>query len=182
MGARTLSGFVPFACFALLDAAFGVSAGLVAGLIASLLLIAWELFRHRRIAMLELGSAIIFGALAFLAPRRQIAWSMWEVRCYVDAGLALVILLGIAARRPFTLQHGRSVVSPAVAASTAFQRRHLVLSGAWAAAFVGLAVVDGYMAMHPATPDRRGILLSIAILLAAGKFTQRSIKQVSQSA
>lgn len=178
MGFKALIGFVPFAAFALLEKLAGMVAGLEAGTLVSLILVVWTAIRQRRIDVLETGSALIFGVLTWLALYRAESWSVWEVRIYVDGGLALVILISVLLRRPFTLQRGPRPGSDAPAASSGSLRDHDVLSGAWALAFAGLAVVDIYMSTHPESPDRRGIVFTLLVLAAAVKFTQWRLKRM----
>ncbi|NKF22022.1 hypothetical protein [Solimonas marina] len=176
MSYAALLGFAPFAVFALIEKWVGIVPGLVAGLLVSLGLATWTALRHRSANMLELGSAVIFGALAALALSVHPAWSVWDVRLYVDAGLALVVILGVLLRRPFTLQHRKTVDPTGITRDPAVLRRHLVLSGVWGLAFAGLALVDLYMTLDPGVRDRRGIILTLAILLAAARVTHASVK------
>lgn len=176
MGFQAVLGFAPFVTFALIEKLVGITPGLAAAFAISLALVAWGAFRHRTADILELGSALLFGGLALLALHGHRAWSIWQVRLYVDAGLALVVFLSVLIRRPFTLHHGRKMVSADVAQQPHFLRRNDILSSVWGFAFVGLAATDFYMTSVPAAPDRRGIILTVAILGAAAKFTQWYVK------
>jgi hypothetical protein len=183
MGFKALLGFAPFAAFILIENLFGTVPGLVAGLAASLALLAWEAVRgHRTINILEAGSAVMFAGLAILAVSEGRTWSVWEVRLYVDLGLALVVFLSVVLRRPFTLQSGRQAVSPDVAATTDFLRHNILLSSAWGLAFLGLAAIDLRMVAYPDTPARRGIILTVVVLAAAAKFTQWYVKRIRRAA
>jgi hypothetical protein len=172
VGLQVLLGFAPFIAFAIIEKLVGITSGLTAAFAISLALVAWEAVRHRTANILELGSALLFGGLALLALRGHRAWSVWEVRLYVDGGLALVVFLSVLLRRPFTLHHARKRVSADAARQPGFLRRNDILSGAWGLAFVGLAATDLYMTSFPGAPDRRGIIMTLAILGAAAKFTQ----------
>lgn len=178
MSYKALLGFAPFAVFALVENLAGIVPGLAAGLVVSLALVAWEMARHRAFNSLEAGSAILFGTLTILASIEARRWSVWEVRLYVDAGLALVVLLGILARRPFTAQHARRIAAPEITRSRDFLRHNMWLSGLWSAAFAALAAVDLVMTTHPGTPARRGILLTLAILATAAKLTQWYVRKI----
>jgi intracellular septation protein A len=182
MGMKALLGFAPFAAFALIEKLVGIVPGLAAGLAMSLALIVWDALRHRPINILEVGSAVIFGGLAIWALCEDQAWSIWQVRLYVDAGLALTVLLSVLAGRPFTAQSGRSLVSPEVARSRDFMRHNILLSGVWGLAFVGLAAIDLIMTTHPDLSDRNGILLTLAVLAAAAKFTIWYAKRIRSAA
>lgn len=177
MGFRALLGFAPFVAFALMEKLIGIEVGLAAGLTISLALLAWEVAGHRGFNILELGSALIFALLTAIAVHRYPTWSVWEVRLYVDGGLALVVFLSVLIRRPFTLQYGRRAVSPDARGGRDVLR-HSIISSVWGSAFAGLGVVDFIMTCDPGAPDRRGIILTLALLAAAARFTQWYVKRI----
>jgi hypothetical protein len=182
MNAGALLGFAPFAAFALIEKLVGILPGLAAGLAVSLALLGWEAARHRAINLLEAGSAAIFAGLLLLSVLAPRDWSVWEVRLYVDGGLALAVFLSVALRRPFTLQQGRRVVAPEIARGRDFLRHNAILSGVWGLAFAGLAAIDLYMVMRgPDVPDRRGILLTLLVLAGAARFTQAYLKRIRRA-
>lgn len=172
MGA--LLGFLPFIVFALGERALGVVPALAGAAVVSVgLLLRDRLRGQREINVLEAGSAVLFGALAVWAWRAGGAdWSVWRVRLWVDGGLALVVLLGMALGRPFTLPYARLRVSAQAAATPLFMRTNQILSGAWALAFAVLAAVDGLMVRRPGTPLAIGTGLTLAALAAAAVFTR----------
>jgi hypothetical protein len=178
MGYKALVGFAPFAAFALIEKLAGIMPGLIAGFAVSLALVLWEGVRHHAFNMLEVGSGVIFGGLVLIALRDHPSWPIWQVRLYVDGGLAIVIFAGIILGYPFTLQHARANAWVDVANSPDFWRHNALLSGVWGAAFVGLASVDFYMITVPGAPDRRGIIATLIILGAAAKFTQSHVKKI----
>jgi hypothetical protein len=53
----------------------------------------------------EIGTAILFGALAVYAIVGGAAWSIVGVRLCVDLGLLIIVLVSMALRRPFTPQY-----------------------------------------------------------------------------
>lgn len=173
MGA--LLAFAPFVGFALVEKPFGVVPGLVAAALISIaLLLRDRLQGQRELNLLEAGSAVMFSVLAGLAfSQGGEAWSLWRVRLWVDGGLLLIVLGGIAAGRPFTLHHARRQVSPALARSARFLRANNVLSGAWALAFAVLVAADALMVLRPGTPVQVAVGLTVGALLAAAGFTRR---------
>jgi hypothetical protein len=176
---RALFGFAPFLAFALVERSIGIVPGLVAGLAISLTMMAWDAYRHGgALDILETGSAVVFGGLAILAMTGPGTWSVWEVRLCVDAALALIVFLGVVLGRPFTLQRGRRAVAPEIAETPEFRKHNAILSSIWGLAFAGLAMVDLYMAADAGAPDRRGIILTLAILAAAAKCTQWYVKRI----
>ena len=109
-----LIGFIPFAVFAVLEHFTGLVTALFVAAAASLAIIARDLLRRKSPKSLEVGSAVIFGGLGLYASRLAPAWSLFEVRLYVDTCLLLLVLASIAAGRPFTLAYARERVAPEV--------------------------------------------------------------------
>ncbi|TPW26225.1 DUF3159 domain-containing protein [Pararhizobium mangrovi] len=149
MGFGVLVGFTPFAAFAVVEKLAGILPGLASGLAVSVVLASRSAIRHRTVDLLEAGSAVMFAGLLLVALGRHAAWSVWEVRFYVDGGLALLVFLSVLVRRPFTMQHGKRIASAAVVQSAGFRRHNGILSAAWGCAFAGLAGVDLMMTANP---------------------------------
>ena len=172
MGA--LLGFLPFIVFALAERSLGVVPGLAgAALVSVALLLRDRLRGQRELNILEAGSALLFGALtAWALLAGTDGWSVWRVRLWVDGGLTLVALLGMALRRPFTLPYARRQVSAQAAASPAFLRTNQIISGVWALAFAVLGAADLLMVLRPQTPLQVGVGLTLAALAAAAWFTR----------
>jgi hypothetical protein len=172
MGA--LLGFAPFVAFALVEKMLGVLPGLAAGALISVALLVFDRLKgQREVNILEAGSAVLFTGLVGLALAiGGDAWSLWQVRLWVDGGLLLIVLASIAVGRPFTLHHARRRVSPEVAGSSRFLRTNKVLSRAWALAFALLVAADLLMVLHPETPVRVAIGMTVAGLAAAAWFTK----------
>jgi hypothetical protein len=172
MGA--LLGFSPFIGFALVEKLLGVVPGLAAGALISIALLVFDRFKgQREVNILEAGSAVMFTVLGGLAfTNGGEAWSLWRVRLWVDGGLLLIVLASIVAGRPFTLHHARRRVSAGVARSARFLRVNNILSGAWALAFAMLVAADLLMVIHPETPVRLAIGMTLAALAAAAWFTK----------
>lgn len=167
-----LLAFAPFIVFALVDRLAGSGAALVAGAIASagLLLRDW-LSPGRSPKILEIGTLILFAGMAIYAYLANPAWSVLGVRLRVDAGLLAIVLVSMALRLPFTLQYARERVAPEVWQSPRFLRTNYVITAAWALAFAVLVLADLLMLYLPAVPMSFGILITVAALVAAFKFT-----------
>jgi hypothetical protein len=174
MGA--LLGFLPFIVFALAEKAMGIVPALAAGaLVSSALLVRARMHGTPEINILEAGSALVFAALTLLAwvwGDASGAWSVWLVRLWVDGGLLISVLLGLALRRPFTLQYARQQVSPEIALKRRFLRTNNILSAAWACAFVVLAGTDLLMVLRPSVSSWIGVVLTVGALAAAACFTR----------
>jgi len=167
-----LLGFAPFIAFAAIERAIGPAEGLLAGaLIAGVLLIRDLMGRRRAPKVLDIGTAILFGALAIYAPVSHAQWSILGVRLCVDAGLLAIVLASMAIRRPFTLQYAREQASPEHRNSPAFIRTNYVITGAWAVAFLALVAADLVMIYLPEVPQHVGIWMTVIALVGAIKFT-----------
>ncbi len=167
-----LLGFAPFIAFAAIERTIGPAEGLLAGaLIAAALLIRDLMARGRTPKVLDIGTTVLFGALAIYAPISHAKWSLLGVRLSVDAGLLLIVLVSMAIRRPFTLQYAREQVSPEHWHSQSFIRTNYVITGAWAVAFLALIAADLVMIYVPEVPQHVGIWMTVIALVGAIKFT-----------
>ena len=148
-----LLAFAPFIAFAVVDRLAGSVEGLCAGFaVSALMLIRDQFSRERSPKILEIGTAILFGALALYTLFGDPAWSIIGVRLVVDAGLLLIVLISIAIRRPFTLQYAREQVSQDLWTSEEFVRTNYVITAVWALAFVALVAADLVLINMPDLP------------------------------
>ena len=169
-----LLAFSPFLAFLAGERLLGLVPALCAGCAVALALVARGRLRGAREAkVLELGTALLFGALAACAAfMTDVAWSVGLVRLVVDAGLMLLVLAGIALRRPFTLDLARARVDAQRAATPEFMRLNQQISAAWACAFGVLALADLVLILQPAWPLAIPIVIGAAGLVAAFEFTR----------
>jgi hypothetical protein len=167
-----LLAFAPFIAFALIDRLVGPVEGLVAGALtsAALLVRDWA-GAGKTPKMLEVGTFILFGGLALYALLVGPTWSIFGVRLCVDAGLLIIVLVTMAIGKPFTLQYAREQVAAEFWTSPQFVRTNYVITGVWALAFAVLVTADLILLYRPDLPPRIGILLTIAALVGAVKFT-----------
>jgi len=164
--------FSPFIAFAVVERLAGVQAGLTAGTIVAVALLVRDLVTPgHRIKLLEIGTTLLFGALAVYAFMNDVRWSIAAVRLRVDAGLMLIVLASIALRKPFTLQYARETVGREHWESPQFVRVNYVISAVWAVTFGILVLADIVMAYVPALPHSTGVIATVAALYAAAKFT-----------
>ena len=170
-----LLAFSPFLAFLLGAHLLGVVPALCAGAAVAVALLARERRRGaREVNVLELGTALLFGALAIAATSmKDVTWSVGLVRLVVDGGLMLLVLGGVALGRPFTLAIARTRVTPELAASPAFQHRNRRVALAWAGAFGVLAIADVVLILQPAWPLAVPVAISAAGLFAAFQVTRR---------
>ncbi|MNQ97922.1 hypothetical protein D3C85_1135930 [compost metagenome] len=178
---KLLVAFAPFLLFAVLEHRVGPHLALVAATAASAVLVIRDRFvRHVTPKTLEVGSLILFGALAFATRFEEFAPSVLSVRLLVDLGLLAIVLGSIVVGRPFTLQYAREHVSAEVAASPAFQNTARRIALAWAAAFAVIVLADLAMMYIPAFTPIIGTAVILAALAAAAWFTARLPKTVKR--
>lgn len=167
-----LLAFAPFIAFAVIDRLVGPTEGLIAGgLVSAGLLIRDWMSAGRSPKILELGTFVLFGVMALYALLASPDWSLMGVRLRVDAGLLLIVLVSMIVRQPFTVQYARESVAKELWDSPEFMRTNYVITAVWALAFMVLVVADLILIYMPEWPPRVGILLTIAALYGAFKFT-----------
>ena len=168
-----LLAFAPFVLFAVVERLAGVTAGLLSGTAASLLLIIRDAISStRKIKVLEVGTVLVFGALAILNLTSGSQWSVVAVRLRVDVGLLLIVLISLAIKMPFTLQYAREQVAPEFWSDPNFVRTNNIITLVWAAAFTLMVAADLLMLYTPSVPLRIGIWTTILAIYGAAKFTQ----------
>lgn len=169
-----LLAFAPFLVFAVIDRLAGSATGLVAGAIVSAVLLARDwIIPGRTPKILEIGTALLFGALAAYALLRGPAWSIAGIKLCVDAGLLLIVLLSMALGRPFTLQYARERVARDVWHRAEFVRTNTVITAIWALAFVVMVMADLVLLLVPELPPSIGVIATILTLAGAVAFTGR---------
>jgi hypothetical protein len=167
-----LLAFSPFIAFAFVERLMGLTEGLATGALISMVLLARDFFSNvRRVKILEIGTFLLFGALALYTFMYGASWSIAEVRLRVDAGLLLIVFASIALRQPFTLQYAREQVAPEVWGSPVFVRTNYVITFIWALAFATMVAADLLMIYVPSVPYSVGIIVTVIALYAAIKFT-----------
>ena len=164
--------FAPFIMFAVCDRIVGPNIGLIAAaLVAAALIIRDLVTPGRHLKLLAIGTFVLFAGLAAYALLGHVQWSLYGVRLWVDAGLLIVVLLTMVIGRPFTLQYARDQVDPALWTSPLFIRTNYVITGAWAVAFLILALADWVLLRGFGIPKVFGIAVIIGVLYAVFKFT-----------
>ena len=179
-----LLAFAPFIVFAVLDRIVGPAGALAAGAAVSAVLIARDLVRPgRSVKILEAGTFVLFAGLALYTVLSGANWSVIGVRLCVDAGLLAVVLVSMAARRPFTLQYAREQVAPQLWNRPEFIQTNYVITGVWALAFFVMVLGELALLYVPGLPPRAGVVAVILALVGAVKFTswypERQRRQVA---
>jgi hypothetical protein len=167
-----LLAFSPFLVFVVLQRLIGVEPGLLGAVSMSLLLLARDVVIRRRMPkVLEIGTVLLFGALALYEGVTGAAWSIAGVRLAVDAGLLLIVLVSMAISQPFTLQYAREGVPQASWHQPEFVRTNVVITAVWAGAFAVMSIIDLTWLIIPTLPPRVVIIVTVLALLSAVKFT-----------
>jgi hypothetical protein len=167
-----LLAFAPFIAFAVIDRlATPLPALVVAALISLALIIRDVVMPQRSPKALEIGTAILFAGLAIYTLAAEPHWSVIAVRLCVDAGLLIVILITMAIGRPFTLQYAREQVPAEFHNSPEFTRTNYVITGVWALAFAVMVAAEAAILYVPNLPPRFGVIVIVAAIVGAMKFT-----------
>ncbi|WP_114238775.1 hypothetical protein [Dyella sp. C9] len=167
-----LLGFLPFLVFAVVSSLGYPTPALLAGAAVSAVWLLRDALLHRQPPKwLELGTFILFSALALYGYVVHMTWSIIGARIVVDSGLLVIILLSMAFGRPFTLQYARAHVAPERWQQPEFLRSNQVISAAWAAAFAVLVAADVAL-WRNLLPQRAAVLVMVGALYAALRFTR----------
>jgi hypothetical protein len=167
-----LLAFAPFFVYLVVGRIFGVTAGLVAATCTSVALLVYDtLIKKKSAKILEMGTAVLFAGLAAYALFAGAAWSIPAVRLRVDGGLLLVVLVSIAVRRPFTLQHAREQVAREAWETPEFVRTNYIITAVWGGAFAVMVAADLVMLYIPTLPTRTAIIVTVLAIWGAIRFT-----------
>jgi hypothetical protein len=175
-----LLGFAPFLAFAVATNFWGATIGLLAGAAVSAALLVNELVRRHRPKILEIGTLLMFAGLLAWSSLFPSQLPVLSVRLRVDIGLLLIILISMAIGKPFTLQYARERVPQERWQSPQFARINFVITSVWALAFACIVAADLMMIYMPTVPIRVGIVVTIAALYGAYRFTGWYPKRASQ--
>ncbi|TCR60638.1 hypothetical protein [Bosea sp. BK604] len=167
-----LLAFAPFVAFALGVSLLGSQAALILGALASAAVVLHGRLRGKAPKILELGSLLLFLGLAAVESFAKVDLSLVAAKFWVDLGLLLIVVLSIAIGRPFTIQYAKESVAPAFWDSPEFIRKNVVISAAWACAFLAMVLAELAMMLWPALPHRLPILVIVVALVGAFKFTE----------
>jgi hypothetical protein len=173
-----LFSFAPFFAFAVLIHLGFAEAALWAGaLVAGVLLLRDWLLLGGSFKILEVGTLVLFAALALYTQATGQVWTIPAARLVVDGGLLLIVLASLAAGRPFTLQYAREGASPEVREHPRFLAVNRRITLVWAAAFAVLVLADATIIYVPEIPRRLDIIATVLALVGAYKYTARATAQ-----
>jgi hypothetical protein len=167
-----LIAFSPFLVFFALMRLVTPVAGLVGGLVVSLLLVLRMRLRREAVKVLEIGSVILFGLLTAYTLVVAPHWTVATVRLAVDSGLLAIVVFSLVLGRPFTLQYARERVPQQFWTTPVFLATNRTISGVWAVTFAVLVAADAAAEYVPAVPLGLDIGASVAVFLVAIWFTR----------
>lgn len=169
---KIILGFLSFIAFAIASALGHIEVGLLAGAaIAAGVVVRDGVMPGLRVKLLDIGTFVLFSALAVFVWTSGVALSVAVVRICVDTGLLLIVLTTIVLGKPFTMDYAKQSVDPSLWRTDAFFRNNQVISLAWAAAFAVIILAD--IALWQSLIPTRGVtLIIVGSVYAAIRFTQ----------
>jgi hypothetical protein len=166
-GVNVLLGFAPYIAFFLVMRAVAVDVGLWAALVIAVFNAGRDWALTGSLKLLEVGTVLLFAALAIFTAAARWDWTVMAVRLAVDGGLLAIILGSLAVGRPFTLQYARERVPEQYWQAPLFIRVNRLITGAWAAAFTALVAAHAAVVFVPGVPLSLDIAVTILALALA---------------
>ncbi|MBR1124366.1 hypothetical protein JQ628_22755 [Bradyrhizobium lablabi] len=163
----------PYGAFAVLMMLTSAAVSLFVTAAICLATIAIDHFvRGRSIKMLAAGSVVTFAAIGCYVLLVDAGMSVSAVKFAVDAGVLLIILASIAARRPFTLQYALEEVDAETAKFPGFIRANYVITWVWAASMLAMMLGNVTLIYVPGLPIWLSLLVAFAARNSAVYFTK----------
>lgn len=170
---NTLLGFAPYIAFYVAMRFVAVEATLWTAAAVALLVTGWNWAHASSPKVLEIGSVVVFAALAAFTAVSHWPWTLIAVRLAVDCGLLAIVLFSLAIDRPFSLQYARERTAPQVWSTPLFLSVNRRITWVWAAAFAALVAAHAAVVFVPGTPHWIDTAVTILALLGAFRFTAR---------
>lgn len=164
--------FMPFAAFAVLSGPLGAPGALIAGAAVSAALIVRGRLHSASPKILEIGTLVLFVALAIYLATVGQPMSVIGVRLCVDCGLLAIVAISMAVGQPFTLQYAREQVAREFWSSPHFVRANYIITANWAVAFLVMVIAEASVLFLPGVPQSVGIAAIVAALVGAVAFTK----------
>jgi hypothetical protein len=137
--------------------------GLVEGLVAGAAVIGYHLARRQGITSVDLlaGGFAAVSAILYFGFDNKTTIENLDVAIYTL--LAVLVVLSLVRRQPWTAQFARRVIPPEMRETPAFHTINMRITGLWAGAFV----VCDLLALLGSGPVRRYVPIALLIMFAA---------------
>ncbi|HEX4156881.1 MAG TPA: hypothetical protein VHY79_00260 [Rhizomicrobium sp.] len=131
-------------------------------------------FLHEKLLrLLDAGSTVLFGLLAFYAGFVQPGLTVEMTRLIVDAGFLALALVSMALRNPVTLEYAREQAPREQWRTSRFLLTNYGLTAFWAMAFGCMSAADALANFHKNLPPAFEAAISLVVLLVAVGLTAR---------
>lgn len=134
--------------------------------------VAVDVARGRSVKILAAGSAIVFAAIGLYLGLVDPALGTLGVKLAVDIGIFVISLGSLLVRRPFTLQYAIETVPAETAALPGFLTANYIITGAWTAAALLMAVANIALLYFPGLPLWSSLAVAFAARNSAIYFTK----------
>lgn len=165
-------GFVPVIVFALL-ANVSQDLALWAAFAAAFALGIRDFAQEQLLRLLDVGSAVVFGLLAFFAGFVRPDLTIEMTRLTVDAGFFALALVSIVVRNPLTLQYAREHAPREFWPTRSFILTNYALTAFWMCAFAMMTATDAFTNIHKNLPLSLDAAVCLVVLLVAVGLTAR---------
>jgi hypothetical protein len=162
----------PYAVFSLLMLVTSADVSLFSAAAICLVVIAYDKVRGRSLKILGVGSVIVFIAVGGYVTEIDPDLSVSGVKFAVDAGIFLVALGSIVARKPFTLQYALEMVDAETAKLPGFIKASYIIAWAWTGSMLLMMASNAALIYVPGLPLWSGLLIAFAARNSAVYFTK----------
>lgn len=171
---ETLVRFAPWIAFGIVGGHSGWTAGVLAGLAATVAVAIYSRRGGAGIDILTGGSVVFFAAMLALAPVLPHTAQDYYTQALSHGFMALLMWLSIVVGRPFTLPFAKRRAPQHVWNAPMFRRTNLIISALWAASFTLGTIVLLSIAAHHTTNGTT--LVQVASIMAPMVLGKRYIE------
>ncbi len=162
----------PYAAFALLMLIAPADIALFTAAAICLAVIAYDMVRGRSLKILGVGSIVVFTAVGGYVTEIDPDLSTSGIKFAVDAGILLVTLGSIVARKPFTLQYALEAVDAKSAKLPGFIKANYFITAVWTLSMLLMMAGNVALIYVPGLPLWSGLLIAFAARNSAAYFTK----------
>ncbi len=160
-----LLSFAPWIAFLIIagGSLFRLKLGII---VAALLMVVMAVTRLHRGVIMWVGIVFFSYALAAVVLLNNM-WTVRHMGFLANAALAMGIWVGIALKRPFTLEYAREHTDSSLWDSPLFLRTNYLLTEMWAVVFSINATLAWHRSVRPAMPGWAYETVSYSLLVSA---------------